>query len=512
MATKVVALHIIQGTVDYSFFTQIFSVKSLPSVYVIENGTVSGVFEKTDETLTPESFVTRLSMLLEKQQPRSLSERDTADVEPAASSSVASPPPDSQVARPAAVPPTPASGSTPASTDHRSSTLISAPASEFAPGSTPASTAVSTPTTTPSTPIPTGSRSDSGPLKTSHSHNPKTPNPGASHDASTLQYQESLRRQRRKDKEERERILKMLESDREERRRLAQMRKFQEDSPTPSVSTPPPLTSSSKSLKKSHEDCALLIRLFDGTALKKKFKAKETLADVRIWVDESRTDGAHPYSFFQPMIRKTFGDGEENQTLLELDLAPSASLVLKPAKGAISAAYESGAALGSYVMLQRGAASVAGAVYTFLGIGYKPPQREQEPVPEMDVGDARMVREAAASAAQMRTSGLGNESENDNTMHANSGTASIVRSGISSPRPALSKVSSSTSVNRLFDERHAGLGSNPSASSSTSNLGNVRTIHSSRAARDDDNDNEERRTYNGNQLSLEDNRDADEKK
>lgn len=495
---------------DYSFFTQIFSVKSLPSIYVIDNGIVSGVFEKTDEALTPESFVDRLSVLLENHQPPPLSESPTADGEPAASSTIALPPPVPQVARPAAVPPTPASGST--SSVNRYSTPSSAPVSESAPESTPASTTASAPNTTSSTPIPTGSSSGSGPRKASLSHKSKSPNPGASHDASALQYQESLRRQRRKDKEERERILKLLESDREERRRLAQMRKTQENSPTPSVSTPPPVPSPSKSSKKSHEECALLIRLFDGAALKKKFQARDTLADVRAWVDESRTDGAHPYSFFQPMIRKTYGDGEENQTLLELDLAPSASLVLKPAKGVISAAYESGAAMGSYAMLQRGAASVAGAVYTFLGIGYNPPPRDEEPVPEMDVADARMVREAAASAAQMRTSGLGTESENENTMHASSGTASIVRSGISSPRPALSKVSSSTSVNRLFDERHAGLGLNPSASSSTSNLANVRTIHSSRVARDDDNDNEERRTYNGNQLSLEDNRDADEKK
>lgn len=302
-----------------------------------------------------------------------------------------------------------------------------------------------------------------------------------------------------------------------------------------------------------------MIRLFDGTALKERFKAGQTLADVRVWVDDTRTDGSHPYSFFQPVGRKTYGDGEEQQTLIELGLAPSASLVLKPAAGSVAAAYEGAAgagagASGPYALMQRGAASVAGAVSTFLGIGYTPPVRHER-APALTAAEVALVREAAAAAVQMRTTGSSSSSsgsEGDTqqitapagpSAATGTGTSSVAMSGFSTPRPGLSAVPSSVSVNRLASASSdggrgttivggGGLGMNVSASSSSSNLSNVRTIYTSAgtagagtgastgtgsaaagtAAGDDEEreKDEQRITYNGNQLGLEEYRD-DEK-
>lgn len=467
-----VALRVVKGTQDYTFFSQVFKVDSLPSIYLIDKGVVRAVFEKEDASLTTHTFADRVALLM---------------------------------------------GSNSADTNHHSEVTGTAAPEETATEETQ-NHSPSPEEPSPAAPqLPTQAASDTTDLRPRQSSTPSThktptqspsrPNPTQSHDASAKQYQETLRKQRIKEREERNRILKLLESDREERRRQAAMRQKTPDSvsstPTPVDSPRPGFTSQSKNkTNKNLKECALLIRLFDGTPLKHKFRADETLIDVRAWVDESRTDGTHPYSFFQPMCRKTYGDGEESNSLLELDLAPSASLVLKPATGSISSAYEGGAAGGPYELLHKGATTIASALYTFLGIGYTPPSREEPPIAR-DSEEARMARLAAAAAVQSRTIAL-TDNENENTGGPSaSGTSSVLKSGLSTPRPNLSTVSSSASINRL--------GMNASASNSSSNLHNIRTIHSSQTPTPMDDDDEERHTYNGNQLSLEDDRDTDDK-
>lgn len=495
-----------EGSQNYTFFKQIFAVKSLPTIYVIDQGEVKGVFEKTDESLTPESFVERVAPLFD-QSTESSSGSDPATlrapvvpevaaVDETQSETTETPPPQTLTPQPL-----------PTVTPETSTTV------PVLHSSTPTSTPPVTGSPVPSL---TSRRRPSSSAR-------QSPNPALSHDASTLRYQETLRKQRKQDQEERNRVLRLLEIDREERRRRSQLSKpsppkdksVEESTPTSTPSgTPKPVTKRNQQT----EECALLIRLFDGAALKHHFKSSQTLADVRIWVDQSRTDGSHPYSFFQPMVRKTYGDGEETQSLFELDLAPSASLVLKPAAGLVYSAYgEGGAVDHPYSMLQRGAKTVAGAVYTFLGIGYTPPPRTP---PAMSRSDQRMVRDAAVAAVQMRNSSSsgGNSSASGVNVTENNATAtqtaspgsgttsSIVRSGISSPRPMLSTVSSSVSVNRIFNNVGEGVYGNASASNSSSTLNNIRTIHDTT----EENEGEERITYNGNQLSLEDN--ADDKK
>lgn len=551
-------MKVLKGSQDYTYFTEIFQVKSLPSIFLIDKGIVCGVFAKSDESLTPESFADKVASLVPAATITSTPVQLESEIEqPVVATAESERLPEIQ----------PESPDTPAPADPVQAPLAEVPVTTepTTPSTMQATTSETPPTTSttitetpaPSTPPPASSSSAPRRLSSNARPSPSpSPNPKMSHDASALKYQESLRKQRKQDQEERKRILRLLEIDREERRRKAQQRKQQaaqqsSSDTAESSSTPPhsPISSEasqrspvtvkkSTNKNKQYTECALLIRLFDGTALKQRFKATQTLADVRIWVDESRTDGTHPYSFFQPMVRKTYGDGEETQTLLELELAPSASLVLKPAGGQVYSAYGSGegsAAQHSYSLLQRGAASVAGALYTFLGIGYTPPPRN-EGTPVMASSDAALVREAAAAALEMRAAGASSSSsssasalnsEGITSGHENNGsTSSIIKSGVSSPRPVLSSVSSSVSLNRHLssgggggtsggpDSYGGGLGINASAANSSSTLNNIRTIHNTRSGThpDGDDNDDDRITYNGNQLSLEDDRDNSEEK
>lgn len=80
----------------------------------------------------------------------------------------------------------------------------------------------------------------------------------------------------------------------------------------------------------SHDLCALSIRLLNGTSLKHSFLVTNTLNDVREYVDANRTDGEEPYCFHRTIPRTTFGVTDEENTLESLELTPRSALILKP--------------------------------------------------------------------------------------------------------------------------------------------------------------------------------------
>lgn len=99
--------------------------------------------------------------------------------------------------------------------------------------------------------------------------------------------------------------------------------------------------------------CSLHVRLFDGSSLKARFDANATLATaVRAFVsDKSSTD--MPYNFRLmdlPRPSRTIEISEENQSLRELGLCPTATLVLVPVKD-FTDAYAAGGPSG---VVQRG--------------------------------------------------------------------------------------------------------------------------------------------------------------
>ncbi|KAM3554214.1 hypothetical protein MY1884_006263 [Beauveria asiatica] len=159
---------------------------------------------------------------------------------------------------------------------------------------------------------------------------------------------ELLRKNRAQQNDERRRILKRIEDDKAARRELAAHRKKQrEEGRAAAVETnakePQQVRAASRSSSSSPSALAAIqVRLSDGSTLRTKFPATESIKDIRIWVDKERSDGQGPYYFKQiltPLPNKNIDTTEEDKSLRELGLSPSSTLLLIPIQR-FAAAYE----------------------------------------------------------------------------------------------------------------------------------------------------------------------------
>jgi hypothetical protein len=176
---------------------------------------------------------------------------------------------------------------------------------------------------------------------------------------------ESARNKARIEADKRER------KNRDEERRQAASAMAGEPLPSstkvPSTSTRTPPTRGS---------CALQIRLFDGSSIKGRFAHDSTLATaVREWVKETSPAGGAdiPFNFRQiltPHPSRTIEISEEGQTLADVGLMPTATLVLVPVAG-FTEAYSStgsgrGGIIGSAYGLVSGAFGLAGSALGYV--------------------------------------------------------------------------------------------------------------------------------------------------
>ncbi|KAH8661891.1 hypothetical protein BX600DRAFT_304714 [Xylariales sp. PMI_506] len=153
-------------------------------------------------------------------------------------------------------------------------------------------------------------------------------------------YASMLRKRKQEEREERQRILRRIEDDKRARReRDAQERQSRvlanitadgvtERAPS---SIAQPLSTGSRG---GGTVCSLQVRLFDGSTMRTQLPRDATLgSEVRRWIDDNRTDGNAPYTFrvvLTPLPNKAIEPAEEAETLLNLGLAPSATVVLVP--------------------------------------------------------------------------------------------------------------------------------------------------------------------------------------
>lgn len=142
------------------------------------------------------------------------------------------------------------------------------------------------------------------------------------------EFADSVRKKQRGAADERKRILKQIENDRVARRDEAAA-KAHGGMPTTSSGGP------SKPAGRQSDNAAILVRLSDGSTLRTRFaKGSNVRVDVRKWVDENRADGGSgPYKFrvaLGPADSRIIDETEEDRSLEELGLTPSATLVLVP--------------------------------------------------------------------------------------------------------------------------------------------------------------------------------------
>jgi hypothetical protein len=178
-------------------------------------------------------------------------------------------------------------------------------------------------------------------------------------------------------KEEKQRIMARIEADKRERKNRETARKeaaaAMAGEPLPSQSSALPGSSSTRPPPTSGT-CALQVRLFDGSSIKGRFKHDSTLATaVREWIKETSPAGGAdiPFNFRQiltPHPSRTIEISEETQTLSDVGLMPTATLVLVPVAG-FTEAYGSGGSngiIGSAFSLVNGAFGLAGSALGYV--------------------------------------------------------------------------------------------------------------------------------------------------
>jgi hypothetical protein len=185
--------------------------------------------------------------------------------------------------------------------------------------------------------------------------------------ANELEYAQKQRQRQKDARLERERILRLVEHDKAERREREQRRRAQtiaaQEPDSPETRHVQRLTPTFRPTRQ----CAIQVRLLDGTSMRKIFEHSATLGDdVRPWIDAERTEGDAPYTFRQirtPLPNYSVDVSEEGQTLQNVGLTPSATLVLVPVKGFSDAYSDENAGL-----LSRGLSSGYGLVSSGVGL------------------------------------------------------------------------------------------------------------------------------------------------
>jgi hypothetical protein len=163
---------------------------------------------------------------------------------------------------------------------------------------------------------------------------PETPHKAPDHE---MKYALMLKKRQQDARNERARILKRVEDDKIARRKLAAERKAEaNNAKDESGSTEAGSSRHQPQTSGKYQECALQIRLFDGTTIRSRFPSSATLkADVRTWIDSQQTDNV-PYTFKQvltPLPNRNISVSDEEQSLQSQGLAPSATLILVPGKG-----------------------------------------------------------------------------------------------------------------------------------------------------------------------------------
>jgi hypothetical protein len=168
---------------------------------------------------------------------------------------------------------------------------------------------------------------------------------------------DELRKKKRQEADELARVKARIEADRAGRKAQAEARKVEKERERNTDARNDAQTEPATSSKGSQAKVVnLQVRLFDGRTIRSTFPRTASLQGaVRKWVDEEfgklAADDANinnkqlpPYYFrhiLPPQPSRELSAGDENQSLGDIDLAPSATLVLVPVKGYTEAYSES---------------------------------------------------------------------------------------------------------------------------------------------------------------------------
>ena len=208
--------------------------------------------------------------------------------------------------------------------------------------------------------------------------------------AKQVSYAEQQRRRQLDERLERERIMKDIQNDKatrreKEERRKALAGKVEANDGANGLVNGQILREISSTSSKPRDDCALQVRLFDGSTIRKRFPLHETLQSVRAWINDQGSDGDSPYTLKQilsPLPNRTIHLSEEEESLRSLGFVPSATLVKVPVQGYTTAYEVNQGIIFRGVSAAYGAASaginvLAGVLGAFLSFGQAARQAEE---------------------------------------------------------------------------------------------------------------------------------------
>lgn len=157
----------------------------------------------------------------------------------------------------------------------------------------------------------------------------------------------------------------------------------------------------------------LQVRLFDGSSVRSSFTPSQTIRnDVRPWLDDQMTDDHRPYNLkhiLTPLSSQTLSIAEESQTLEDLDLGSTATLVMVPVQNYTDAYAGAGSSLpvrgisAAYNLVSSAAGTATGLVTGLVGsiMGYGSTQTG-EPGPSDSTSDPSS---SADSSRRLRSAG-----------------------------------------------------------------------------------------------------------
>ncbi|KAI8142060.1 hypothetical protein BJV82DRAFT_158774 [Fennellomyces sp. T-0311] len=237
-------------------------------------------------------------------------------------------------------------------------------------------------------------------------------------DQRNKQHFAKIKKEKKEDEEHRRKIKEQIARDRAEQIAARQAAKQRSKSETSSTSPRPSSNSSGQ-----HNTSSISIRQLDGSTIRNKFQASDTLGAVKDWIDKNRTDGDQPYKLLAQFPTRQFSIGEEQHTLRDLDLCPSATIIMKAIKN-VSNAYgaSDGYGMMDYVYSAGGmlynAASTVGS--TMSGVVYSLFPSEQT----VSSGSSPTVGGFPSSSTFNGGQRLGGESSNRPTSNVNTLRAS----------------------------------------------------------------------------------------
>ncbi|OJD16894.1 hypothetical protein AJ78_02992 [Emergomyces pasteurianus Ep9510] len=186
------------------------------------------------------------------------------------------------------------------------------------------------------------------------------------------------RKRERQKKEERDRILNQIRRDTEERKAREESRKDHVPLSASAENNSLKVVEQRPQPKARPNQFRLQIRLFDGSSVRSSFSPTQTIQnDVRPWLDSQRSNIDAPYNLKQiltPLPSRTISVAEEDRTLEELGLGPTANLVMVPVRTYTEAYASVGASLpiralyAGYGLVTGTAGAVAGAIGSILGM------------------------------------------------------------------------------------------------------------------------------------------------